>query len=195
MKELKTGDNDESLLLLIKEHNQEAFTKIYRKYWQSLYGSAYKRLPDEELCKDIVQSVFMDLWIRKDKVEIKNLPAYLHTAVRFQVYKQSVKDLRNSELVLELAEVLTSPFRADGTLIENEMMRLVDLWINALPEKRRNIFLMYYYEDLSTGEISRLLGISQKTVQNQLNTASTCVRERFAQALFIYLIIAYLVDK
>ena len=191
LEDLRTGDNDESLLLLIKEHNHEAFTEIYRKYWQSLYSSAYKRLQNEELGKDIVQNVFMDLWTRKDQVEIKNLAAYLHTAVRFQVYKQSVKNLRSSELVIELEEVLTSPFRTDGTLIENEMMRLVDLWINALPEKRRNIFLMHYYEELSTGEISKMLGISQKTVQNQLITASTYVRERFAQALFIYLLVTY----
>ena len=49
--------------------------------------------------------------------------------------------------------------------------------------KRRKIFLMHYYEDLSTSEIAKQLNISQKTVQNQLITASTYIRARFAHLL------------
>lgn len=188
---LYTTYDDEALINLLKEDNKQAFTQIYRKYWEPLYNSAYKRLQDPELCKDIVQNVFTDLWNRRGVSNIENLPAYLHTAVRFQVYKQSVKLQPNgSEFLKVFEEMVASPFSSDGLLLEKELVRLVELWIKALPEKRRKIFVMHYYDELSTREISNQLGISQKTVQNQLNTASTYLRARFAHFLSISLLLS-----
>lgn len=184
--------DDEALLLLLKEDNKQAFTAIYHKYWSSLYNSAYKRFRDKEHCKDIVQNVFTDLWNRREELQIEKLSAYLHTAIRFQVYKQSSKQSLNSEFFQTFEEILASTFKSDGSLLEKELIQLVELWIKALPEKRRKIFLMHYYEELSTREISNQLGISQKTVQNQLNTASTYIRARFAHFLSISLILSNL---
>ncbi|HEY0669746.1 MAG TPA: sigma-70 family RNA polymerase sigma factor, partial [Sphingobacteriaceae bacterium] len=109
----------------------------------------------------------------------------------FQVYKQSVKLQPNgSEFLKVFEEMVASPFSSDGLLLEKELVRLVELWIKALPEKRRKIFVMHYYDELSTREISNQLGISQKTVQNQLNTASTYIRARFAHFLSISLLLS-----
>ncbi|HEY0769947.1 MAG TPA: sigma-70 family RNA polymerase sigma factor [Sphingobacteriaceae bacterium] len=188
---LDTTYDDEALINRLKEDNKLAFTQIYRKYWEALYNSAYKRLKDPELCKDIVQNVFTDLWNRRGVSNIENLPAYLHTAVRFQVYKQSVKLQPNgSEFLKVFEEMVASPFSSDGLLLEKELVRLVELWIKALPQKRRKIFVMHHYDELSTREISNQLGISQKTVQNQLNTASTYIRARFAHFLSISLLLS-----
>lgn len=183
MKALKIPYTDEQLLVLLQEENRDGFGLIYQKYWATLYNSAYKRLRDDELSKDVVQNVFTDLWLRRAEVNIQNLPAYLHTAVRFQVYKQAAKQPQASALFTDLEDKLLSPFQADTTLINEELSKLVELWIMALPEKRRKIFLMHYYEDLPTHQIAQQLNISQKTVQNQLNTASTYIRARFAHLL------------
>jgi len=58
-----------------------------------------------------------------------------------------------------------------------------------LPEKRREIFTMYYMEELSSAQIAELLGISQKTVQNQITTATNHIREQLFKILFLVLII------
>jgi RNA polymerase sigma-70 factor (ECF subfamily) len=181
---------DEELLNLLKDSNKDAFVLIYRKFWSSLYNAAYKRLRDTARCQDVVQNVFTDLWLRKDRVDIRNLPAYLHTAVRFQVYKEVVKQPSNSEFFKVLEEILVSPFQSDAEVINKELSDLVTLWIEALPAKRRKIFLMHFYEELSTDEIARRLNVSQKTVQNQLNTASTQIRARFAHFLSVAVFIS-----
>lgn len=178
---------DEALRLLC-ENNEAGFSRLYRIYWPSLFNTAYKRLKDKAACEDIVQNVFTDLWFRKDKVEISNLSAYLHTAVRFQVYKRAMRLPAGSQFFKGLDEVVESSLKADDELRVKELIDLVELWIAALPGKRRRIFIMHYSELLSTREIAGKLNISQKTVQNQLNIAATEIRSRFSY-LFILLVI------
>lgn len=183
------------LLISLREGNREAFTRIYQKFWDSLYNSAYKRLKDKDACKDLVQNVFTDLWIRRDQVSINNLPAYLHTAVKFQVYHQALKNPVGSDIFTMLEEMLVSPMRSDSGLINDELTKLMQLWIKALPEKRRQIFLMHYQEELSTKEIADLLNLSQKTVQNQLNTATTFIKARFSHFLCVTLLVSHIIEK
>lgn len=194
MKELKISYGDEQLLAFLKEDSRAAFTLIYQKFWPSLYNSAFKRLRDEGLCKDVIQNVFADLWTRREELVIQNLSAYLHSAVRFQVFHQASKKTHTA-LFTDLEELLRSPFQSDSGLIDNELAKMVELWIMALPEKRRKIFLMHYFEELSTQEIADQLNISQKTVQNQLNTASTYIRARFAHLLTVSILLSFVVKN
>ncbi|MFD1143769.1 RNA polymerase sigma factor [Larkinella insperata] len=179
---------DHDLLPLLAEGDEEAFAEIYRRYWQRLYSSAYKRLRNEDQCQDLVQNVFTDLWERKAQHTIDNLPAYLFTAVRFQVLKQVSRQPGTADLLDAFEAILTSPIHSDDSLLEQEILNLVKLWVAALPEKRREIFLMYYSQDLSTADIADSLGVSQKTVQNQLHTATTALRARLARILLAALL-------
>jgi RNA polymerase sigma-70 factor (family 1) len=186
---------DEELVALLKEGDSSAFKAIYGRYWSILYSSAYKRTRDKEQCQDIVQNVFTDLWFRKREVKILNLPAYLHTAVRFQLYKQIAKAPQKARYLDELDEIISSPIHADDPLREKEITALIDLWLNALPERRRQIFIMHYREEISTLEIANSLGISQNTVQAQLYTASQSLRVRLAQYLSLTLILSFLSNR
>ncbi|MNL39221.1 RNA polymerase sigma factor [compost metagenome] len=69
---------------------------------------------------------------------------------------------------------------------------MIKLWIDALPDKRRKIFLMHYNDDLSTAEIAGRLNISRKTVQNQLNTASQALRLRLVQLLSLLILSSFI---
>lgn len=181
-------DKDE-LLQLLAQNNEDGFSKIYRLMWPALFNTAYKRLGDREKCEDIVQNVFVDLWQRKNQVTISNLSAYLHTAVRFQVYKHAANMPSNSEFFNVLEHVIESSIKADDNVLSKELNTLVQLWIEALPKKRRKIFLLHYYENLSTLEIADHLNISQKTVQNQLNTAAVEIKARFSHLILLILLL------
>lgn len=188
MKAISSNDN-EQLLALLKEEGVQGFTTIYRRFWPELFNTAYKRLKDKELCQDVVQNVFTDLWSRKQQVTIGNLSAYLHTAVRFQVYSQlAKKSASGSEFYTSFENILESPFRADDPILSTELVTIAKLWFDTLPEKRKQIFLMHHFENLSTLEIAQKLNISQKTVQNQLNTANTFIKAKFAD-LFLFAIL------
>lgn len=174
------------MLLLVQQGDQRAFDSIYQKYWQDLYNTAYKRSRNREQSQDIVQNVFIDLWARRGELVIDNLPAFLHTAVRFQVFKQIARKPAAAVFLDDLETIFGSPIHTDDSLLEKEIVHLLGCWIAALPEKRRQIFLLHYMEDLSTRDISERIGVSRKTVQNQLTTASQSLRTRLAH--FISLI-------
>lgn len=180
-------ENEQILLALLKQGDERAFAKIYKRYWTELYNAAYKRMPEKEKCQDIVQTVFADVWLRRDVLEIENLSAFLHTAVRFQVLKQITRNPKQSFMGDVFVAELISPLETDANLLDKEAQNLLRLYISALPEKRRDIFIMHYMEGLSTANISVKLGISRKTVQNQLTTASHALKLRLTH-LFIGII-------
>ncbi|HKG08123.1 MAG TPA: sigma-70 family RNA polymerase sigma factor [Pedobacter sp.] len=180
---------DQELLALMKQGDQSAFTDIYRKYWTDIYQSAYKRLRDKEQCQDIVQSVFASFWDRREGLHVNDLAAYLHTSVKFQVLKYVSRKPQQTEFLGSFEELISSPEHADDPLLEKEIVTLLQLYVESLPKKRREVFIMHYTEGLSTREIAERLGVSQKTVQNQINTVNTALRMRLAQFLTIAIVV------
>ena len=185
------AQDDNYLLKLLKQDAKAAFDEIYNRYWSVLYNSAYQRTRNREQCKDAVQDVFIDLWQRRSESNIINLKAYLHQAVRFQIFKAIAKNPQHSDLSNGFQNLLLSPVNVDDLLREKEILRLLELWLRTLPEKRRQIFVLRYKEELSTKEIAEQLGISQNTVQAQLYTASESLRARFSQILTLSVMICF----
>ena len=181
-------DNEQSLFELLSQGDEVAFAKIYNRYWQELYNAAYKRLPEKEKCQDIIQNVFTDLWNRKAELNLVNPAAFLHTAVRFQVLKQLSRGQKNSYFTEKFEKELISPLATDSTVLEKELCVLIEYFIDALPKKRKNIFLLHYFEGLSTAKIALKLDLSQKTVQNQITTASHFLRLKLTH-MFLFTIV------
>lgn len=184
--------DEQILFALLREGDESAFEQIYKLYWTQLFNTAYKRLPEKEKCNDIIQNVFTDLWNRRATLDLDNPSAYLHTAVRFQVLKQVSRNPKNNAFTESFETELISPLTTDGEVLEKEVKVLIELFIKALPQKRRDIFLMYYFKGLSTAQIANQLNVSQKTVQNQLATASNALRLRLTQLFLSMLILMFL---
>jgi RNA polymerase sigma-70 factor (family 1) len=175
--------DDIELYGLVKSGDEHAFTMLYRRHWKGLFNSAHKRLQCRDRSQDIVQNVFIDLWERRSALEIANLQAFLYTAVRFQVFKFTSRQTEHTQLLQSFEHTLEAMGRADDTVLEGEISNLLALWIEALPEKRREIFLLHCFEGRSTADIAQQLDISQKTVQNQINTATSELRGKFDKIL------------
>jgi len=187
--------SDQELTALLNEGDQLAFTEIYRKYWEKIYSSAYRRLKDKEQCQDIVQNVFAALWDRRSEVIIKGLSAYLHTAIRFQIIKYVTRKPQNAELIESFENLISSPVQTDNQVFEKEIIELLDLYIAALPRKRKEIFLLYHLEGISTSQIAEKLGISQKTVQNQINTVNQALRIRLQNLLIVIIVSGFFTNR
>lgn len=189
------SENENVLFALLKQGDEEAFSKIYNLYWAELYNAAYKRLPEKEKCQDIIQNVFTDLWNRKVELDLQKPLAYLHTAVRFQVLKHISRSHKSNFFTESFENELISPLQADGNLLAQEVKELIELFIKALPEKRRKIFVLHYFDGLSTAEIAIELNISQKTVQNQLTTATHALRLRLTHLFLLVSVVISTVSK
>lgn len=153
----------------VKADNSEAFDELITRFWPLLFNSAYKRVASREVCEDLVQDIFLHIWLRRASLKIEHLGSYLQTAIRFRVYTHYSRNKFTRDF-LELFENITdNAALADEQLKYKELRSLIRAWINTLPAKRQRIFKLYIEENLSTREIARELNITQKTVQNQLN--------------------------
>ena len=119
----------------------------------------------------MVQEVFACLWIKADTLEIKNLPAWLTTVTKNQVFNSLRKQHRFVPLTEIFEELETHGNDTDAGLLRTELSKAYDALINALPEQQRIILKMRYKEGLSPDEISVQLNISSKTVRNHLGRA------------------------
>ncbi len=176
---------DSILLEHFRNGDNLAFEEIYKRYWHVLLNTAYKRLQNADASKDVVQNVFTDLWARRNVAEISNLKAYLYQATKFQSYKYFSKFHLNSPFYELLDDMLVSGCSADENLLDKEINILLQKWIEALPGKRKTIFLLRFKHRLTTNEIAGRLNVSQKTVQNQLGVAGSWMKKNIESLLFL----------
>ena len=182
---------DELLLQRLRSplEGERAFNQIFDRYNKQLYRISYSILQDEELSKDLVQDVFIDLWNRRDTSAIRNLSAYLLRAIKFQVLKQ-LRDGKIHDRHLKMMQRIQFVNQTEETINFNEMERLLREGVDQLPPKCREVFVLSRMENLSIKEISLRLNISSKTVEGQITKALSRLRTRLDNT--VLLIMAFL---
>lgn len=174
---------DAELLEFIREEDRVAFEQVYNRYWPKLYLHAYKILRDRQGSEDIVQEVLVQLWSKRHTQQIDSLSAYLYTAVRFQVFTAIRKGKVRESFFTEIGEILTDN-SAESDMLVADIHKKLEECIAELPEKCREIFSLSRIEQLSTKEIAAKLGISPKTVENQLTIAFRKLKISMGDVLF-----------
>ncbi|NML21682.1 sigma-70 family RNA polymerase sigma factor [Pseudoflavitalea sp. G-6-1-2] len=181
--------SDAQLLECLQHDEEKAFTEIYNRYWEQLYRSAYRKLNDNGPAKEIVQDVLMDIWKRRSALSIDHLPAYLEKAIRFKTINYINRN-KSTSLLDEFQTALYSPFEADNQVNMRDYLKLLDAWIAALPEKRRQIFVKYYFEQLSAREIAIEMNLSLKTVQNNISLTSQHLRTWLSHLMMVMIMVS-----
>lgn len=74
-------------------------------------------------------------------------------------------------------------YGADGRLMDNETFNSVRHAVTALPAKYREPIVLRYLQELSINESSRILGISENTLQVRLNRARKRLRRELTELI------------
>lgn len=173
-----TTYSDPQLLVLLSQDNQQAFEAIYSRHWEDLYKTAFFILRDNNACKDIVQDIFIWIWERRKELEIQTLKSYLKAAVKFKVanYIRSgnIRESFFDEMTKFIPSTSSPTSKEFGEI--KELAAIIQQAISQLPEKCREIFKLSRDEHLSNHEIAERLGVSIKTVENQMTIALRRIR-------------------
>lgn len=170
--------NELELFRKVKSGSLEAYDKLFLKYYQPLCRFSFGMHKNEHAAEDIVQDLFVFLWENRETVNIStSVKAFLYTSVRNRSlnYIKSVASRKNFEGVhvdLNYEEM------SDEVVAEtNETFELIEQAINELPEKCREIFVLNRKHNLKYNDIAEKLGLSPKTVENQMGIALKKMRE------------------
>ena len=176
--------HDAELVNLLTENDKDAFSEIYTRYWKKLFAVAYNRISVESICEDVLHDVFTDLWIKRKAKSIDNLNAYLATAVKYSIFNhiRKVSRIENLEDFPNLKVPSREP--AIDQLVDQRMvLERLSEEVDRLPVKCRVIFKYSREEYLNNNEIADKLGISIRTVENQLTNAKRRLKEHVQQFL------------
>lgn len=135
---------------------------------------ALRILGDVDEAEDAVQQVFAAIIERCDELEIDNFRFYTYRALR----NEAVSRLRRSERTTSLDE---APEVSEETIDTSVRDALLWQQIDRLPERRREVFLLSKRDGLSNKEIAEELGISVKTVENQMTQALRTLRDALSR--------------
>ncbi|MCC6413301.1 MAG: RNA polymerase sigma-70 factor [Saprospiraceae bacterium] len=176
-----SSHNEQELLAALKRGEQWALNPLFHQHYTLLLADVYRLIKDEDTCKDIAQEVFVELWNKRESLEVHtSLRAYLRRAVvnrALNFIKTSKRTVFEDDLQSwegsgeEPDEVAEIHDRAES--MENALRQAID----ALPDKCRLVFSLSRFESMSHKEIAEKLGISVKTIENQITKAMKLLRE------------------
>jgi len=155
--------------------------RVMQEYWAPLVAYATRLLGDGATAEDLVQRGFVRLWERGHSLpEGAELRPFLYRVVRNLVANEW-RRVRNRAHWIE-DEALDAPclLTTDGLLDARELETAVELAVEQLPPRRREIFVLSRYHGLSNAEIASLLDLSPQTVANTMVTALRDLRRLLA---------------
>ena len=179
--------NDIDLVKRLQESEEEALTIIYKEYWEIMYLAAYNLVKDRSVCEDIVQEVFISLWQRRAKLQIKvSLKSYLYTSTVYKVYDHFDKNKKmlKGELFDNFENKIETS-NPETKLMHQELIHLLDSIIDTLPDKCKEVYKLSRENMLSNKEIAEQLNISQRTVEGHISKALKILKESLGVAVSI----------
>lgn len=176
--------SDEALTEMLKLDHAWALKEIFQRYNLRLFRLAAAVLRDDDLAKDMVQNVFIDLWNRRHTSGIQRLSAYLTKAIKFQVLKQ-IRDGKWLEHHAQLAPGIQIANQTEELVDYNDLEKFLEKAVDELSPRCREVLVLSRYQNLSHKEISARLNISTKTVEAQIRKGLSLLRQKMGRILFI----------
>ncbi|WP_430974170.1 RNA polymerase sigma factor [Sunxiuqinia rutila] len=164
-------DKLQKLATRIRGGEIKAFDELYELYSQRLYGFAFSMLKNKEDSKEIVQETFLKIWSRRAEIDTSHsLKSFLFTISHNLIIDLFRKRVKETEFQSYLKYYFSLNSSESAIMVEfQELNEEVQRLIAELPEKRQQIYKMSREDGLSHKEIASKLGLSTKTVENQIN--------------------------
>lgn len=170
--------NEQEIIARIKNDDESAFIEVYDLFWKGLFNFGYRKLCKKEIVEGIVQEVFIDLWIKRTKLDIHtSLASYLFTAVNYRIINQfKSQGIRNKYSEQEKSKGEQRSSSAEETVLYNDLKANIKKVVRDFPPQRKKVYQLRFNKGLSYIEIAQNLEISVSTVEKHLMRALKDIR-------------------
>lgn len=170
----------------LRAGDESAFEAVFREFAGPLCAFAFGFVKSHDLAAEVVHDVFLRMWERHERIEVRDsLKAYLYRATRNRALDVLRRDAllqhwKDAE-VDEPSHDLTGRIAPPEELVEQrDLASALAQVIDELPDRRRMVLLCRWRDGLRNDQVAELMGISIKTVENQMTQALRTVRARLA---------------
>jgi len=167
------------LIRQIKNGNILAFNTLYKLYFRQIYSYSLQFTKSKHDAEDIVQEVFTQLWVYREKITAEDsIKALLFVIARNFLVRSYRKNI-NSPFFEDYMEYCNNIAYQDVSLTEyDEFVASLNKYISELPDKQRQILMLSKFEGLANKEIAKKIGIGEQTVKNYLSLGLKYLRQR-----------------
>lgn len=157
--------------------NHQELEKLFKEHHRNLSNLAYNVVRDREVAKDVVQEVFMRLWNNRERLDFGGqITHYLTKATAHTALNHLRSSRKLTSIDNESVGNVTNPQGHDDYSYR-EFEQKVNEAIERLPPKCRTIYLLSRNEGMKYQQIADALGLSIKTVENQMGIALEKLRQ------------------
>lgn len=160
---------------------------LYREHHDHVFRAAYRVTGNPVDAEDVLQTVFLRLARRKEKLDLSPNPgSYLHRAA----VNASLDLLRSRTRSRSVSFEEVEPFSIEGSepspetqYVDRELQNQIRESLSTLSPKASEIIVLKYFEGHSNLEIAEMLGTSQMVIGVLLHRARTRLRKEIAKFL------------
>ncbi len=180
--------DERDILIKLKNGDKSALKEIFETFYPSLCHYASHFLGDHDQSEEVVQGLFVRIWEKRELVDVStSLRSYLFKSVRNQCINLIMHEKVKQNHARKIRDALIEDAAEEDYFLKDELAEAISLAIAALPENRREIFLLSRQEGLKYQEIAGRLQISVKTVETQMGLALKFLREK-CKRIFLFFI-------
>jgi RNA polymerase sigma-19 factor, ECF subfamily len=168
------------LIEMLSNGSEYAFQLIYDTHRNRIYNTAVRFLKSPIIAQDVVQDVFLKLWIKRRSIRSDQpIEAWLYVVARNNIFNR-LKRLGHEWNMPEITTETTNTAVSDNSFAKVEAFELKEYLtqaIDALPEQQRKAFQLSRFEGLSYIQIAGKLCISPLTVKTHIARATTHLKD------------------
>jgi len=182
--------NNEKLINRFIDGDKTAINDLYAEYSPRLYRFAMAYLKSESEVLDIVQEVFVNVWMNRNKLKKdSNLDAYLFTVAKNTIVSVFRKKLSEKDYFEHLKnKSITNSIDTESQFNYNQLSDKLNDLVEQLPPQRKKIYQLSKEQGLANKTIAAELGISIKTVEDHLSKASKFIKKNLTEYGFLALL-------
>jgi RNA polymerase sigma-70 factor (ECF subfamily) len=178
---------EKELVRKLSDGDSFAFEVLFYKYRNKVMGFARKMVPAQIDPEEIVQEVFVKVWLKKETINPdKDFQSYLF-AIAKHLILDHLKSAVNRKLYFveeHFQQDLMIEDTLDGSKQNDAEEKLFNL-LQQLPERRKEIFCLSRFEGLSYKQIAERLNITENTVDSQIRNALAFLRKEFRKIVVL----------
>lgn len=171
--------DEDDLMQRVAGGEADALECLLGAHWQAVFHYASDLLGCLDEAEDVTQEAFVRLWAYSAKWRPRGcVRAFLYRVTRNLALNERRRARVRAHWVQGAAQDMAGPETPTQVLEAAEIRTAIDEAVTDLPERRREVFVLARYQQMSHREIAESMGISVQTVANQMSAALATLRMR-----------------
>lgn len=186
LSDIQYDKSDTTLIEIIRAQQRgwvRAISILFKRYENELLRRCQYRLGDFHDAEDVVQATLLRVYRAIRMFEGKSsFRSWLYTIADNQCNTLATRRSRHvlSEHLITLIDIHEHALRSHDAFMDKEQ---VNLTLNILPAKTKQILKMRYYMDLSLEEIAHTLGIGPSAAKMRLYRAQDTFKQHYHEPI------------